>query len=468
MSRPWRVLLVVSVAVFLASLDLFIVNVAFPDLVAHFESTEMGDLSWVLNGYTIVFAALLVPAGRLADRVGRKRAFLAGVLLFVGASALCAAAPSVEFLVAARVVQAVGAAVLLPTSLAFVLREFPADRRAAAIGVWAAVGGVAAALGPPLGGLLVEVSWRWIFLVNVPVGLAAVAYGAVLLRESRDPDASWPDALGTIALAAGVAALSLGLVKGPDWGWADGRVVGAFGSSVVLLAGFVARSARHPSPVVELHLLRVRSFAGANAGALFFFAGFAAMLLGSSLFLTQVWDYSVLRAGLALAPGPAMAALFSVPASVLAARVGPGPVAAAGGLLFAAGGVWFLARLGSEPAYAADFLPAFLVGGAGVGLSISPLSAAAAASLPPARFATGTGVFGMSRQLGSVLGVAILVAVIGDVGSAQTADAFEGGWALMAVAAALSAMAALAIGGPRAAAVEAPPAAVLAPAAAGE
>jgi EmrB/QacA subfamily drug resistance transporter len=445
MTRPWRVLLVVSVAVFLASLDLFIVNIAFPDLAADFEGTAIADLSWVLNGYTIVFAALLVPAGRLADRVGRRRVFLAGLLLFVAASALAATASSVEFLVGARVLQAAGAAALLPTSLALMLREFPPEKRAAAIGVWAAVGGVAAALGPPVGGLLVELSWRWIFVINIPLGLAAAIYGAVLLRESREADGAWPDALGTVALAAAIAGLSLALVKGPEWGWADVRVVGGFAASAVLLAGFLRRSARHPSPVVELPLLRVRAFAAANAAALLFFAAFAAMLLSTSLFLTQVWGYSVLEAGLALAPGPATAAVVAVPASLLAARVGPGRVAAAGGLLFAAAGAWWMWRVGGERAYAADYLPAIVVGGAGVGLTISPLSAAVAASLPPARFATGTGVLGMARQLGTVLGVAILVAILGDAAGARSAETFEGGWAFMTAAAAASAVAALLI-----------------------
>src|SRR4051794_26521557 len=171
--RPSLVLAVVSAAVFRASLDLFVVNVAFPDIQEQFGGTSLASLSWVLNGYTIVFASLLVPLGRAADRLGRRRFFVGGLLLFVASSAAAAAAPSIEALVAARVVQAVGAAALMPTSLALLIAEIPAAKRAAAIGVWAATGGVAAAAGPPLGGLLVEASWRWVFLINVPVGLAA-------------------------------------------------------------------------------------------------------------------------------------------------------------------------------------------------------------------------------------------------------------------------------------------------------
>ena len=454
MARQWKVLLVVSIAVFVASLDLFIVNVAFPDIAADFEGTKLSDLSWVLNAYTIVFAALLVPAGRMADRTGRKRAFLTGLLVFVTASALAAAAPSVEALVAARVVQAVGAAILLPTSLALLLPEFAPEKRPVAIGIWAAVGGVAAATGPPVGGLLVELSWRWVFIVNLPVGLVTAVIAARLLREIRDESQRRPDWLGTLLLVAGVGTLALGLVRSEEWGFGDTRTLGALGGAAVLLALFLARSARHPAPVVDLAMLRVRPYAAANAASLLFFIAFSAMLLGSVLFLTQVWSYDVLEAGLAIAPGPAMAALFAVPAGRLGARVGPALPAAAGGLLFALGGVWWIALAGAEPAYAADFLPGMMIGGIGVGLVLPSMAAAAAASLPPERFATGTAVFQMSRQLGSVLGVALLVAVLGTPAPGEALDAFQGGWALQIGTALAAAATALAIGPVRSASAE--------------
>src|SRR5215217_5299216 len=194
--RTASVLAVVSAAVFMASLDLYVVNVAFPDIQSEFAGSTLADLSWILNGYTIVFAALLVPLGRAADRRGRRRFFIGGLLLFVASSAAAAAAPSLEALVAARVIQAVGAAALMPTSLALLLAAIPLEKRATAIGIWAATGGIAAAAGPPLGGLLVQASWRWVFLINLPVGLAAALAATRIVNESSDPEhARKPDAL---------------------------------------------------------------------------------------------------------------------------------------------------------------------------------------------------------------------------------------------------------------------------------
>ena len=265
----WKVLAIVAAGVFMAALDVTIVNIAFPAIADEFAPASLSSLSWILNAYAIVFAALLVPAGRIADRVGRKRSFLAGLGVFVVASALSAAATSPEMLVAFRIVQAVGAAFLVPTSLALLLPEFPASKRAVAVGIWGAAGGVAAALGPSLGGLLVEASWRWVFLVNVPFGLLAGYAGARVLTEAREPSGSRrPDMLGALLLALGVGALALGIVKGPEWGWDGERVIGSFAVSALLLVAFVVRSARHPAPVVELSLFRIRSFSAASSASL--------------------------------------------------------------------------------------------------------------------------------------------------------------------------------------------------------
>src|SRR5215211_2671278 len=250
MAQRWRVLIVVSAAVFMASLDLFIVNIAFPDIARDFGGSTLGALSWILNGYAIVFAALLVPAGRTADRLGRRRSFLAGIALFTLASALSALAPNVELLVAARVLQAVGAAAVFPTSLALVLPEFPPAERRTAVSIWAAVGGVAAAAGPPVGGLLVQAGWQLVFVVNVPIGIALAVIAARVLHETREPSGSpRPDLGGALLLTTGIAALTLGIVKAPDWGWSNGRTLAALAGAAIAVAAFALRSARHPSPV---------------------------------------------------------------------------------------------------------------------------------------------------------------------------------------------------------------------------
>jgi EmrB/QacA subfamily drug resistance transporter len=431
--RTGPVLAVVSAAVFMASLDLFIVNVAFPDIRQEFDNASLANLSWVLNGYTIVFASLLVPLGRAADRLGRRRFFVGGLLVFVAASAAAAAAPSLEALVAARVVQAVGAAALMPTSLALLLAEIPLRKRPTAIGIWAATGGIAAALGPPLGGLLVEASWRWVFLINLPIGIAAAIAATRILRESSDPEhARRPDALGAALLTAAVATLALGLVKAPDWGWTDPRTLTALVGSALGFAAFLYRSAHHPAPVVELSMLRVRSFSMAATAALLFSAGFGAMLLGGVLFLTSVWHYSVLEAGIAFAPGPFTAAVFALPAGRLGPKFGPHVLTAVGGLAFGLGAAWWALRLGTEPAFVTELLPGMILTGIGVGLTLPSVSAAAVSALPPARLATGSAVLQMARQLGIALGVAILIAIFGHPSPGEVLDHFHNGWWFMA------------------------------------
>ncbi len=443
MERRWKVLMVVVVGVFMAGLDVFIVNIAFPQIHTDFPGAGLASLSWILNSYTIVFAAFLIVAGRWSDGFGRKRAFLLGVALFVAASAACAAAPSIPFLVGARAVQGLGAALLMPASLGLLLPEFGAEQRHIAIGAWAAVGGIAAAAGPPLGGLLVQAGWRWVFIVNVPVGIAGLIAGRRVLREIRHPDTARPDVLGAMLLTAGVAVLTVAIVQGGAWGWSSASILSLLALSAALLGLLARRIVAHPAPIVEPELLKVRAFSAATLGSLLFFAGFAGMLLASVLFLTGVWHEPILTAGLMISPGPAMAALTAIPGARLGARFGPGRVGALGTVLFALGGVWWIGHLGSEPAYAAEFLPGMLIGGVGVGLVIPSLTGAVAATLAPARLATGIAVQTTGRQLGSALGFAILIAVLG---TPRSAADFNAGWRFMLAASLLAGVSLLAVG----------------------
>lgn len=427
--RSGLVLAVTSLAVFLVFLDVTIVNIAFPDITATFPRASLADLSWVFTAYNVVFAALLIPAGRLADARGRRRVFLAGLALFGLASVACAVAPTAGVLVGARAVQAVAAALLAPASLALLLPAFPPERRGAAVGLWGATGGIAAATGPALGGVLVDAfGWRAVFLVNVPVVVLTLVAGRLVLAESRDADARLPDALSVGLLGGGVAAVSLGIVSGEDGQWSD--AVWPLLAGALLLVAFGLRSARVARPLVEPALFRLRSFAGSVAGYLAFSGAFYALLLANILFLTAVWRYDVLAAGLAVTPGPLMAALASPVAGRVADRFGAGAAVVSGALLFTAGCILFAVRITPDPDWLAAFLPATLLTGTGVGAVYAGLGAAAVAELPPARFATGSAVGTCARQIGAVLGIALLLSGLAAAGA--TPEAFRVGWFLMA------------------------------------
>ena len=442
MSRRWLVLLVTSVGVFMVFLDGTIVNIAFPAIRRSFPGASLATLSWVLNAYSIVFASLLLASGRVADLVGRRRVFFLGLLVFCAGSAACGAAPDDAVLIGARAVQAIGGSLLLPASLALVLAEFPPTMRATAVGVWGAVGAVAAASGPSLGGFIVDrIDWRWAFLVNVPIGFAAWLAGRRLLREARDESAArWPDAVGVGLVTLAVAALSLGIVEGTDWGWGDWRIIGALAAAAVLAPLVVLRAARHPAPVIDLALFRARSFAAANVATVAFATAFSAMLLSGVLFLTGVWHYSILEAGLAVSPGPLCAALFAPPAGRLADRFGHRAVLVPGALVFGLGIALYLSRVTLAPDYFGTWLLAACVTGTGVGLTLPTLGSAAAASLPARRFAAGSAISNTSRQVGFVLGVSLLVVVLGDVTQRNALAAFQRGWTMMLALSAATAL----------------------------
>ncbi len=421
---------VLSLAAFMSSLDLFIVNLAFPYISREFHGSSLDSLSWVLNGYSILFAAVLVPAGRWADRIGRRRMFVAGLVVFTLGSVLSGAAPGVSLLVAARLVQAIGAGMMVPASLSLLLAAVPGPARAQAIGTWSAIAALGAALGPVIGGFLVELSWRWVFFINIPVGIVAVILALKVLPESRDEAANArPDVLGAGLVALATGALALALVKAPSWGWTSMDFFALLALSVVSSVGVVFRSARHDAPVVDLKLLESRSFNGALLASIAYYAGFGVFLLGMVEFLTGVWHFSAIDAGLAIAPGPLMVLPFArIVAPRLAARLGgAGRVAVIGcAVNVAAQSLWW-SQMQVHAAYVTHLLPVQLLGGAGVGLAIPSLIGAGTASIPPARFGTGSGVLNMSRQIGTVLGVAGLIAILSGLNVADPIVTFRHG-----------------------------------------
>jgi EmrB/QacA subfamily drug resistance transporter len=430
--------LIACTGAFLAFLDATIVNIAFPDIASSFPEASRGLLSWVLDGYFVVIAALLVPMGGLADRFGHKRVFLAGVAGFTAASLLCAVAPSLEMLIAFRVLQGVGAAAIAPTSLAIVLDSFPVEKRAAGVGLWGAAAAAAAATGPTLGGALVELAdWRLVFLVNLPLGLAVVLAGRRLLPARPVSDSRLPDLPGAMALAVGLAAITLGIVEGNDWGWTSAGVLGAFGAGAILLGIVVARSLRHPRPIVEPALFAHRSFTVGNLGTLLFAAAFFSLILGNVLFLTSVWGYTVLQAGAATLPGPAISTVVAGPAGRLADRFGHRAVIVPGTIVFAAG-VMVLRSAGAEPDWLGLWLPGAILTGIGIGLAFPTLGSAAVRDVADDRFATASAVNAAFRQVGAVLGTAILVAIVGEpLGLAEALDVSDSAY-LFSVFAALA------------------------------
>lgn len=453
---PWPALAVASVASFLVYLDVTVVNIAFPEIEREFEDATRAGLAWVLAAYNIVFAALLVPGGRMADRFGRRRVFTGGLLLFTGASAGCALAPSAELLVAARVLQAAGGAALVPASQGIVLNAFDRERRSTAMALWVAAGAVAAAIGPVLGGVLVDAAdWRWVFVINLPIGAATLIAGRALVIESREAHGEpRPDPAGVGLAIASVGLLTLAVVQGPEWGWASAAVVLSFLGAGVAALAFIARSAGRSDAAVDLTLFRVRSFSLANGASVLIGMAFYGQLFAAVLFLTGVWGYSPLTAGLALAPGPVAAALAAGVAGARARSSPARPMALAGLVSFGAGSLWLELGLTADPDYLGVMLPATALLGAGGGVAVSMLTAIAADSLPADRFAVGGAVNSATRQIGAAIGVAVVVAAVGTPGAGEAVDAFGRAW----VAIALMACAGLAVAAalPRVARARAP------------
>jgi MFS family permease len=393
--NPCVVLVVGSLSAFMVFLDAQVLFVAFDDIRSSFPSVSFATMSWTLSAYTIALAAALVPAGRMADRYGRRRVFLIGLVAFTLASVLCAVAPSAGLLVAFRVIQALGAAALVPASLALVLSVFPPARVPVAVAVWGAIAALAAAVGPTAGALLVEAwDWRAVFLANVPVGAIALVLGIRLLPESREADrARFPDPLGIALLAGSLTLLALGIVQSDQWGWTAPATLAALAGGLLVLAAFVRRTLSVPHPALDLRIFARPSVRWANIATAAFTIGFTALFFA----------------------------------------------------LIAASGVFLLTRLGDDPAYVTQLLPASLLSGLGVAMVIPQLTSAAVQALPPDEFGAGAAVNQAIRQLGATFGVALTVAVLGTVTPTIAADAFGGVWAMLVICGVLTSVAAVSL-----------------------
>jgi EmrB/QacA subfamily drug resistance transporter len=407
--RKWRALIIVCVAIFMLLLDITVVNVALPDIQKELH-TSFTDLQWVIDAYALALATCMLSAGTLGDLLGRKRVFTTGVVLFTLASALCGAATSPLFLILARGVQGIGGAAMFAVSLAIIAQEFHGRERGTAFGLWGATVGAAVAVGPLLGGALTTyLGWRWIFFVNVPIGIACVVGSIRVLRESRDEEAGGFDLPGFVTLTAGLFALVLGLLRGNDWGWSSGRVVGLFTAAVVLLATFVFVERRSDRPMFDVSLFRVPTFTGAQITAFVMSAGLYSQFLYLTLYLQNVLGYSPIAAGVRFLPLSLMAFVTAPLAGRLSAQI-PVRLLLGGGLILV--GIALLLMHGITPSSAwTTLLGGFLVGGAGIGFVNAPLASTAVSVVEPRRAGMASGINNTFRQVGIATGIAALGAL---------------------------------------------------------
>ncbi len=410
--RAWIALAVSTLAALLTTIDISIVNVAFPSMRRDLGSSAAG-LSWVLSGYSIASGAFLLLAGRLADQKGRRRLFLIGVAVFVFGSLLSGLATTTGLLIGARIVQGVGASILGPSSLAMILPEFPASRRSLVIAVWGASAALGAAIGPTMGALLIDaLSWRWVFFVNVPVGAMILATTPRFVRESRDPDARGGfDMVGVPAGTCGVALVLLAVVQGAQWGYTSGATVASAVAGLVLVGLLLVRSARHPSPLLDLSLFRIRSFWSAGVGQVFFVTAFIASILFHTLTLQELWGWSVLAAGFGVVVGPALSAVLGGPVGAIVDRVGHRNILVFGALMSSVNGLWLRSTVTMESSWATTILPAHLFLGVGVACSFATYASLGLRDVPPARFATAGATLRTLSSIGFASGVAVAIAV---------------------------------------------------------
>ncbi|WP_051809655.1 DHA2 family efflux MFS transporter permease subunit [Actinoplanes subtropicus] len=418
--RGWT-LAVTSVAFFMVALDALVVTTALP-MIGRDLGAGMASLQWTVNTYGLAYAAGIITAAALGDRYGRRRVFTTGLAVFTAASACCALAPGVGWLLAARTVQGMGAAAVMPLSLTILTDAFPPQRRGAIVGIWGGLGGLAVAGGPLVGGVVTEgLDWHWIFWLNVPIGLAGVALSRARLPRSATHPAPL-DIPALVLLAGGASALVWGLVRASTVGWTAAQTLVAIAGGVLLVAGFVARERRTVAPMLPLRLFRTRDFAAANATALLMIAALSAAVFLIAQYFQLVLHYSPLATGLRLLPWTATPLLVAPLAGRLSDRIGRRPVLATGMLLQATGLGWFALIAGATPHYA-EMVAALLMAGVGISMALPTTATAAMNAVAPAELGKASGTNSTMQRLGGVFGVAVVTAVFtanGRLGNAVT------------------------------------------------
>ncbi|HEV2107442.1 MAG TPA: MFS transporter [Thermomicrobiales bacterium] len=406
-NRKWWTLVAACFALFMAILDNLVVNVALPTIARELESSTT-QLQWIVSAYILVFASLQITAGGLGDRFGRKRWFLGGIALFTTTSLAAAFAYNAETLIAARAIQGLGAAFILPLSLTLISAAFPPEERGKALGIWSAVSVSGLALGPVIGGFLVDyMSWNWIFLVNVPVGIGAFMVALAVVHESRDTSGTVAtDIPGTLIVTGAIATLTWALIEAGERGWGDQLIVTSFAVSVALFGAFVWIEDRVARPMVPLRFFRYRTFTGANVDAFVVSFLIAGVAFFTTLYLQNVHGFSAVRAGLALLPMVAVMMIGSPISGVLINRIGSSKLIALGMAVTGAGTLLFL-RAGINASYL-DITPAYMVMGLGFSLIFAPMTTAVLNSVESEKSGVASAVNGAVREVGNAFGIALL------------------------------------------------------------
>jgi EmrB/QacA subfamily drug resistance transporter len=410
-ARKWWTLAAVAFGLFMIMLDNTVVNVALPSM-ARDLGVGLSELEWIVTGYALTFASLMLTGGKLADLLGRRAVFVAGLVIFTGSSLACGLAESGDVLIGARVVQGVGAALMNPATLSIIAATFPPHQRGMAIGIWAGVSALALAIGPLVGGLLTEhLNWSWIFFVNVPVGILAIVASFVLIPESKDESAEQRvDLPGLLTSGIGLFALTYGLIEANTYGWTSGRIVGSFVVAAVMLIAFVLLEMRQRLPMLDLSLFRNGTFAGANLAVLLVALAMFGVFFFVSLYMQGILGYSAVQAGAAFLPMTVLIILVAPIAGKTSDRVGSRWLMTSGMLLVAAQLLSF-SRLDVHSTFW-NLLPGLLVGGVGMALVMTPSAAAAVRALPVDKSGVGSAVLNAFRQVGGSMGIALMGAIM--------------------------------------------------------
>ena len=410
-NRKWWTLGAVAFGLFMIMLDNTIVNVALPSIQRDL-GIGISELEWVVNGYALTFAVLMLTGGKLADLLGRRRIFIAGLLIFTASSLACGLAPSASWLIGARVVQGVGSALMNPATLSIITATFPPRQRGMAIGIWAGVSAMALAIGPLIGGVITEqINWSWIFFINVPVGVLGIVVARLVITESRDTSAEQRlDLPGLLTSGIGLFALTYALIEANTYGWTSARILGLFAVAIAGLAAFVVLELRQGIPMLDLHLFKNSTFAGANATMMLVALAMFGVFFFVSLYMQNILHYSATQAGAAFLPMTMLIILVAPVAGKLSDRVGARWLMGTGMLCLCASLLVF-SRLDAGSSFW-NILPGLVVGGFGMALSMTPTTAAAMGSVPVDKAGVGSAVLNSMRQIGGSLGIAIMGAIV--------------------------------------------------------